>query len=131
MSDLDGNPEDRISHDAAQTVLWFIYFTLCVALKIGSFRASGNLLHCVALIRSTSSILLKLWNGFSKRLESYKNHTNRFSSISRWSKYLKNARDDWEVRRLLPENDNVTIYTLKSFMLLKVGMFCPRCIDIK
>ena len=37
-------------------------------------------------------------------------------------------RDDWEVCRLLPENDNVTIYTLKSFLLLKIGMFCPRCI---
>ena len=39
--------------------------------------------------------------------------------------------DDWEVRRLYPENDNVTIYTLKPFMLLKVRMFCPRCINIK
>ena len=35
------------------------------------------------------------------------------------------TRYDLEVRRLLPENDNVIIYMLKSFMLLKVGMFCP------
>ena len=42
-----------------------------------------------------------------------------------------NTRDDWEVRRLLPENDNVTISTLKSCMLLKVGIFFPGCIEIK
>ena len=74
---------------------------------------------------------VKNWIFQSKRLETYKNLINRFSLISRWSKYLKNTRDDWEVRRLLPENDNVTIYTLNSFMLLKVVMFCPRYIDIK
>ena len=30
------------------------------------------------------------------------------------------TRDDCKVRKLLPENNNVTIYMLKSFMLLKV-----------
>ena len=29
------------------------------------------------------------------------------------------TRDDWKVRKLLPENSYVTIYMLKSFMLLK------------
>ena len=45
-----------------------------------------------------------------------------------YAKFDQNTRDGWEVRRLLPENDNVTKYTLKSYMFLKGGIFFPRCI---
>ena len=41
--------------------------------------------------------------------------------------YLANFRPlyegDGEIRRLLPENAYVTIYRLKSYMFLKVGIF--------
>ena len=52
-------------------------------------------------------------------------------SLTHLNKHSESTRDDREVRRLLPENDYVTIYTLKSFLFFKVGMFRSRCIHIR